>query len=252
MAIAFNGLTGKFDLVTPAPPAPPVGGTISTYILRDDFVTGTTTNGSIGEMGWSTGGSNPSVAVNNHSNFYGTVDVQANAPNSSGYIAPVSTQSGITLITNFDCYIRVGLNQITNISVFCGIADDPSLFYSSFSGGTGTTGANAAAFILDGSGVNVSSSHWGFLSQSTSGGTNYADTGVQVVGGGSTPFLFRFRSISAGTIMYSVNGGSESTIPWVPSSSSQLVPFVGVYSLSLTTGRTVIVDYYGLQAATGR
>ena len=204
----------------------------SAYVIRDDFISGTISNGTIGALGWSFQNFGPQAITPtlNHPGLVGLVSTNVAGVVNSLYMGQSATV-GTICPNNFDDFAfeyrenaagitdydqRVGMMQVANSAT-------PSSWIGFEKLSTDT--------------------NWFFVSRN-SGTQTRVDTGV--VGGVTDWMSMRVRRISSTEYRASINGSTEVPVTTnVINPSISLLPVVMIV-LTGSTARRVDIDYFAL------
>jgi hypothetical protein len=193
----FDSTTGK--LIKDGGAVPTAGRNtndpLTSAYFKDDFQTGGTGTGAIGEFGWriNSGGTTYIVSEANHP---GIVNFQASGSASCGrFISPNSIASPLRFADTFDMYFVLRQNSTSAITVRIGLFENSASSIAN-------PPANGIYFERLSTDTN-----WFGVTRSSSSQTR-TDTSTA----GSTSFIrFRLRRIDSSTIGFTLDGGTEVT-----------------------------------------
>ena len=202
--------------------------------LVDDFISGTTEAGEIGELGWSTGGSLATIApTDNHPGIAASVSTTTA---SSYHYLGIGTATARFLPNNVDSIIYIFyVTTTTAVTYHAGM-------------GSGITTNIPASFI----GVRFNSavgSNWTYFTRSGSIDVASADSGVAVVA--NTWYTFKAIRTATDTWSMSITGGSPTSISATGLSSTGMIPSFLVQPTTAGT-KTIAVDYFEIDFTVNR
>lgn len=202
----------------------------TTVRIYDDFYSGSTATPTIGALNWTTsGGATTMVAA--EANAVGIIERSTGTTQNTVAILQLraTSSAGICLVTDFfDITWKIRLpNQDGNTVARVGISNGPDqaqpasgFYFEKLAGDTNWFGCTTNSQIT--------------------GGKTRVDMGVAI----DVNFIvLRVRRIDAGTIAFSVNGGSELTsITNIPTVGT-MMPYAHIQNASVNAARFMDIDY---------
>jgi hypothetical protein len=215
-------------------------------IVRDDFINGGSTSQFIGDLGWfsfsSGGGTGASITgpLAVFPNIGARILTCGNATNAGQVIYLPSLADLLTYADWEFCFV-VKLNQTTDCDLIVGLTKDNGAIGIGKFGGI-SFGARYS---------NLTDTNFMFYSKNTNltfaanDANNYAiSSGVAV---GTTYNTFRIRSIVAGTLQMSINGGSFVAVDTSSITTTGIfIPFFYIATRT-TTSKSIDVDFFSLK-----
>ena len=215
-------------------------------IVRDDFINGGSTNQTIGDLGWYSfsagGGAGSSItgptAV--FPNIGARILTCANATDAGQVIYLPSITSLLTYAGWEFCFV-VELNQTTDCDLIVGFTkDNGSIGIGKFGGisfGARYSSATDTNFMFYSKNTN--------LTFAANDASNYAISSGVVAG--TTYNTFRIRSIVAGALQMSINGGSFVAVNTSSITTTGIfIPFFYIATRT-TTSKSIDVDFYSMK-----
>jgi hypothetical protein len=215
-------------------------------IVRDDFINGGSTSQTIGDLGWfsfsSGGGTGSSITgpLAVFPNIGARILTCGNATNEGQVIYLPSITSLLTYAGWEFCFV-VKLNQTTDCDLIVGLTKDNGAVgigkFGGISFGARYSSATDTDFMFYSKNTN--------LTFATNDASNYAiSSGVAA---GTTYNTFRIRSIVAGALQMSINGGSFIAVDTSSITTTGIfIPFFYIATRT-TTSKSIDVDFFSMK-----
>lgn len=204
---------------------------LTTIDVSDDFISGLTTTGNIGNLGWSFTGTSAVSANSLSANHPGVIRLTSTATlNTLTALYPrVTAGTGIaTFSAPFDMTWVAALVQVdANTQSRLGASIDPS----------SQTPANAAYFERLGPDTN-----WFAVTRATSVETR-TDTGIAA---DTSYHKFRIRRISAGNYGFTIDANAEIVVTSNAPTTGNWQPFAQMYNLE-AAAKAIEIDFFQLR-----
>ena len=215
-------------------------------IVRDDFIGGGSTSLTIGDLGWFvfTAGGGTGATVQGPSMTFPNIGVRSftcgNATN-AGHVVYLSSLTSLLTVTGWELCFIVKLSQTTDCDLIVGLTkDNAAIGITKFGGisfGARYSSATDTNFMFYSKNTNTT-----FAANDLN---NFAvSSGVAV----NTTFnTFRIRSIVAGSLEMSINGGSFVAVTTSSiTTTGFFIPFFYIATRT-TTSKSIEVDFYSMK-----
>jgi hypothetical protein len=215
-------------------------------IVRDDFINGGSTSQFIGDLGWfsfsSGGGTGASITgpLAVFPNIGARILTCGNATN-AGQVVYLPNLANLLTYANWEFCFVVKLNQTTDCDLIVGLTKDNGAIgigkFGGISFGARYSSATDTNFMFYSKNTD--------LTFAANDASNYAiSSGVAV---GTTYNTFRIRSIVAGTLQMSINGGSFVAVDTSSITTTGIfIPFFYIATRT-TTSKSIDVDFFSLK-----
>jgi hypothetical protein len=220
--------------------------TPNNIILRDDFISGGSTTGIVGDLGWfvfsSGGGTGASITgpLLVFPNIGARILTCGNATN-AGQVVYLGSLINLLTYANWELCFVVKLNQTTDCDLIVGLTKDNGAIgigkFGGISFGARYSSATDTDFMFYSKNTN--------LTFAANDANNYAiSSGVAA---GTTYNTFRIRSTVAGALQMSINGGSFVAVDTSSiTTSGVFIPFFYIATRT-TTSKSIDVDFFSMK-----
>jgi hypothetical protein len=215
-------------------------------IVRDDFISGETTSGAVGDLGWfafsSGGGTGSSITgpLAVFPNIGARILTCGNATN-AGQAVYLPSLPGLLTYAGWEFCFVVKLNQTTDCDLIVGLTkDNAAIGIGNFGGisfGARYSSATDTDFMFYSKNTN--------LTFAANDANNYAiSSGVAA---GTTYNTFRIRSTVAGALQMSINDGSFVAVDTSSITTSGIfIPFFYIATRT-TTSKSIDADFFSMK-----